>query len=43
VQESPNSAAFVKDGVGERFYVRTGAATTELSGSQTQAFIAQRF
>jgi hypothetical protein len=38
-----NSPAFVKDGGIERFYVRTGAATTELPGSQTQAYIAQRF
>ncbi len=38
-----NSPAFVKDGSLERFYVRTGAATTELSASQTQEYIAQRF
>ena len=38
-----NSAAFVKDGGIERFYVRTGAATTELSASQAQDYIAQRF
>lgn len=38
-----NSAVFVKDGSTERFYVRTGAATTELSPSQTQDYIAQRF
>jgi predicted HTH transcriptional regulator len=34
---------YVKDGNSERFYVRTGAATTELSPSQTQQFIKQRF
>ena len=34
---------FVKDGEIERFYVRTGPATTELSASQTQEYIKQRF
>ena len=34
---------FVKDGKIERFYIRTGPATTELSASQTQTFIKQRF
>jgi hypothetical protein len=38
-----NSAAFVKDGDAERFYVRTGAATTELTAKQAQEYIAQRF
>ena len=38
-----NSSAFVKDGGTERFYTRTGAATTELSASQMQHYIAQRF
>jgi predicted HTH transcriptional regulator len=38
-----NSAVFVKDGDAERFYVRTGAATTELNAKQTQEYIAQRF
>lgn len=37
------SAAFVKDGSAEHFYVRTGAATTELSPSQTHDYISQRF
>jgi Uncharacterized conserved protein len=37
------SPVFVKDGQTERFYVRTGAATTELSGRQTQEFISKRF
>lgn len=41
----PRSRApvFVKDGEIERFYVRTGPATTELTASQTQSFITQRF
>jgi hypothetical protein len=34
---------FVKDGETERFYIRTGPSTTELSPSQTQDFIKQRF
>ncbi len=34
---------FVKDGDRERFYIRTGPATTELSPSQTQDYIKQRF
>ncbi|TXL74084.1 DUF262 domain-containing protein [Vineibacter terrae] len=34
---------FVRDGSVERFYIRTGAATSELSPSQTQNFVAQRF
>jgi hypothetical protein len=38
-----NSAAFVRDGEAERFYVRTGAATTELSAKQAQEYVAQRF
>jgi len=37
------SAVFVKDGNVERFYVRTGAATTELTASQIQQFTKQRF
>ncbi len=37
------SPLFVKDGKVERFYIRTGAATTELTASQTQEFIKQRF
>ncbi len=35
--------AYVKDGAVERFYVRTGAATSELTASQMTAFIEQRF
>lgn len=34
---------YVKDGNSERFYIRTGAATTELSPSQMQQFIRRRF
>lgn len=34
---------FVKDGDTERFYIRTGPSTTELSASQTQEYIKQRF
>jgi hypothetical protein len=37
------SPVFVKDGQTERFYMRTGAATAELTGSQAQDFIKQRF
>ena len=34
---------FLKDGGIERFYIRTGPSTTELSASQTQEYIRQRF
>lgn len=34
---------FVKDGNMEKFYIRTGPSTTELSPSQTQEYIKQRF
>ncbi len=37
------SAVFVKDGGVERFYVRTGAATSELTPRQTQTFVSERF
>lgn len=37
------SPVFVKDGDIERFYIRTGPSTTELSASQTQEYIKQRF
>ena len=37
------SATFVKDGDIERFYIRTGPSTSELSASQTQDYISQRF
>lgn len=34
---------FLKDGDTERFFIRTGPSTTELSASQTQEYINQRF
>ena len=34
---------FLKDDIVERFYIRTGPSTTELSASQTQEYIKQRF
>ena len=34
---------FLKDGDTERFYIRTGPSTTELSASQTQEYMKQRF
>ena len=37
------SAVYVKDGNAERFYIRTETSTTELSGSQTEAHIKNRF
>jgi hypothetical protein len=37
------SPVFVKDAKVERFFVRTGAATTELQGNQAQEFIQKRF
>ncbi len=37
------SPVFVKDGSTERFFVRSGAATMELSPSETQGFIRSRF
>ena len=37
------SPVFVKDGSTERFYIRTGPSTTELSASQTQEYVKQRF
>jgi len=45
VVRCPRSRApvFVKDGEVERFYVRTGPATTEMPASQTQSYIKQRF
>jgi len=36
-------AVFVKDGEVERFYLRTGPSTTELSASQTQDYIKLKF
>ncbi len=37
------AAVFVKDGAVEKFFVRTGPSTTELSASQTQDYISRRF
>ena len=34
---------YAKEGSTERFYIRTGAATTELTASQMSAYISQRF
>lgn len=34
---------FLKDGDIERFYIRTGPSTTELSASQTQEYVKQQF
>jgi len=36
-------AVYVKDGKTERFYLRTGPSTTELSASQTQDYIKLKF
>ena len=41
-RKSP-TPVFVKDGDTERFYVRTGPSTTELSASQTQGYVKQQF
>ena len=38
----PMAPVFVKDGDVERFFVRTGPSTTELTASQTQDFIRHR-
>lgn len=38
-----NSPVFVKDGSVERFYIRMGASTSELSSSQTYEYIKERF
>jgi len=37
------SPIFVRDGNDEHFYIRTGPATSALSGSQTQDYIRERF
>lgn len=37
------SALFVKDGDVERFYIRMGPSTDELSASQTQEYVKQRY
>ncbi len=41
-RKSP-TPVFLRDGDTERFYIRTGPSTTELSASQTQEYIKQRF
>lgn len=41
--EKGPKAAFVKDGAAQRFYVRGGNATTELSGSSVTDYVKQRF
>jgi hypothetical protein len=38
-----STPVFLKDGDIERFFIRTGPSTTELSPSQTQEYIKQRF
>jgi predicted HTH transcriptional regulator len=44
VRSSRASApVFMKDGDLERFYIRTGPSSTELTASQTQEYIKQRF
>lgn len=44
VECSPsNSPTYVKDGTSEHFYVRGGAATNELTMSQAEKYIAERF
>ncbi|HNO07407.1 MAG TPA: DUF262 domain-containing protein [Methanoregulaceae archaeon] len=37
------SPVYVKDGTIERFYIRTGPSTTELTASQIQEYLKQRF
>jgi hypothetical protein len=37
------SPVFLKDGAVERFYIRTGASTTELTASQTHEYVGRRF
>lgn len=38
-----NLPVFLKDGNSEQFYIRTGAATSELKPSEVQAYMKQRF
>jgi len=38
-----SSPVFLKDGNIERFYIRTGPSSSELSASQTQEYIRNRF
>ncbi|MCE5254855.1 MAG: hypothetical protein LLG45_11735 [Actinomycetia bacterium] len=37
------SPVFLKDGGVERFYLGTGASTTELTASQTHEYVGKRF
>ncbi len=41
--DAARNPAFVRDGQVERFFVRTGPSTTELSASQTQQYLRERF
>jgi hypothetical protein len=41
--DKSSAPTFLKDGETEKFYIRTGPSTTELSASQTQDYIQQRF
>jgi len=41
--QAAGSPVFLKDGATERFYVRTGASTTELTPSQIHDYVRQRF
>jgi hypothetical protein len=38
-----STEVFMKDGEHEKFYIRTGPSTTDLSVSQTSEYIKQRF
>ena len=41
--ESSNKPIYVTDGNDEKFYIRTGPSTTELSTSETVSYISDRF
>lgn len=41
--DSARAPVYLKDGDGERFFVRTGAATSEFTMSQAQDYVAQRW
>lgn len=41
--DQSKAPVFVKDGVSERFYVRYGPSTQELTGATAQSFMKQRF
>ena len=38
-----SSPVYVKDGQEERFYIRTGPSTSELTGYEMQTYIGRRF